>query len=115
MAGTNSGDLAIFAVDAGSVSLTTTLVGGHRGCVRGFEVITTMKSSLIITGGEDARLCQWDLSSSSSSPSTATQPYSIGEGDRVVNSYRPSLTESTTRQGGGPARRQKKKMPHDPY
>jgi WD40 repeat protein len=120
--GTNDGDVALFTTNANSITLQRSLVGGHKGVIRGFEVIprahTSSQEPLIITGGEDARLCQWDLSEESNGTSNVTSKSgttaTISPGSARV---RPSLQLSPTRPGGGPTKRQhsKKKLPLAPY
>lgn len=86
IAGNNSGStVAMYSVQAdGSTSLYYQLVDGHLGCVRASQVIpgvswntsnshnnnTTANNTpcfyddtkmIVITGGEDSRLCRWDV------------------------------------------------------
>jgi hypothetical protein len=80
IAGNNSGStVAMYSVQAdGSTSLFYQLLDGHLGCVRASQVIpagsnnhnnnTAHETSfydnkmIVITGGEDSRLCRWDVS-----------------------------------------------------
>lgn len=98
IAGNNSGStVAMYSVQAdGSTSLYYQLVDGHLGCVRASQVIpgiswnssnsynhnTTAEDTtcfyddtkmIVITGGEDSRLCRWDVGR----PSTARTSSSV--------------------------------------
>mmetsp|Transcript_23565 Transcript_23565/g.33061 ORF Transcript_23565/g.33061 Transcript_23565/m.33061 type:complete len:388 (-) Transcript_23565:121-1284(-) len=94
LAGSSTGDAALYKVDAGALSVLSILRGGHRGCVRSWCPIT---SKTFITGGEDARLCEWNFHQS------VALNGSIKTGGRVLE------------KGGGPLRRQKKKPSKAPY
>ena len=67
LAGNNQGDGYIFRMDVNQITPVMHLKGGHRGCIRDF----CWSSNRLITGGEDARLCEWDLTGSSSSVSNS--------------------------------------------
>ena len=67
LAGNNQGDGYIFRMDVNQITPVIHLKGGHRGCIRDF----CWSSNRLITGGEDARLCEWDLTGSSNSMSTS--------------------------------------------
>lgn len=67
LAGNNQGDGYIFRMDVNQITPVIHLKGGHRGCIRDF----CWSSNRLITGGEDARLCEWDLTGSSSSVSNS--------------------------------------------
>lgn len=107
--GTNNGDVALYTTHANSISLQRTLTGGHKSVVRDYELIPrgSGKPPILITGGEDARLCQWDLTIDESSNSPNSN----------LRGYRPSVEISPSRAGGGPAKRihNKKKLPLAPY
>ena len=62
LAGNNQGDGYIFRMDVNQITPVIHLKGGHRGCIRDF----CWSSNRLITGGEDARLCEWDLTGNSS-------------------------------------------------
>ena len=57
----------MFHVDAGSMTVSHTMNGGHKGCVWEFVVSvettgdTRSQQRVMLTGGEDARLCEWYL------------------------------------------------------
>mmetsp|Transcript_1377 Transcript_1377/g.2181 ORF Transcript_1377/g.2181 Transcript_1377/m.2181 type:complete len:391 (-) Transcript_1377:301-1473(-) len=97
LAGSSTGDAALYKVDAGALSLLNTLRGGHRGCVRSWCPLT---SNVFITGGEDARLCEWEINQS---PGTNSNQGFIQGGSKLPE------------KGGGPLRRQKKKNTKSPY
>ncbi|EED93687.1 predicted protein [Thalassiosira pseudonana CCMP1335] len=59
IAGNNQGDGFIFRIDASQITPVIHLKGGHKGCIRDFY---WDNSGRLVTGGEDARLCEWDLS-----------------------------------------------------
>ena len=61
VAGNSQGDGYIFRVDANQITPVAYLKGGHRGCIRDF----CWSNGKLITGGEDARICEWDLSGNS--------------------------------------------------
>ena len=58
VAGNAQGDGYIFRVDTNQITPVAHLKGGHRGCIRDF----CWGNGKLITGGEDARICDWDLS-----------------------------------------------------
>ena len=60
LGGNSRGDGYLFRVDADRISPALHLSGGHAGCIRDFCWISTPQGRRLITGGEDARLCEWD-------------------------------------------------------
>jgi len=63
VAGNSKGDGYLFRMDADQITPVIHLKGGHRGCIRDFCWIDSPSGGKrLITGGEDARLCEWDLS-----------------------------------------------------
>ncbi len=103
IAGNTDGDCAIFKVDTSSISIKKILSGGHRGCVRSFVPCTWNNS--IITGGEDSRLCEWNLSQNGCN----------GGSVQAAKSYSFPSQQQMPRSGGGVIKRQKKKKGHSPY
>lgn len=102
LAGNHAGDAYMYRVDAGSLSLSHSLLGGHRGDVRGWCPLS--KNSLFVTVGEDARMCEWNVhGNQSTTPQTG-----VTENNRV-----PRSTPKC--RGGGPSRRPKKKTNASPY
>jgi len=99
VAGDGKGDCGIFRVDAGgSMNLRRVLSGGHVGCIRGFvSSPLPFEKSVIVTGGEDARLCEWTINSGNK-----------GYGSTSKNSYSLSMSDARPRVGGGPIKRSKK-------
>jgi WD40 repeat protein len=76
MAGNSQGDGYIFRVEANQISPIVHLKGGHKGCIRDFCWSSNGK---LITGGEDARICEWDMSSNTSNGSTQRPASSSGK------------------------------------
>ena len=87
LAGNTNGNAYIFQIDTNCITPLVQLTDGHRGCIRDFvwidndDIISTtscndcnasVSKRRLITGGEDARLCEWDFLSSSSSSSSST-------------------------------------------
>eukprot|EP00986_Skeletonema_menzelii_P015740 scaffold12566_cov162-Skeletonema_menzelii.AAC.4 len=67
LAGNSEGDGYLFRMDADQITPLRHLKGGHRGCIRDFCWIDNgIGGQRLVTGGEDARLCEWDLSGTSS-------------------------------------------------
>lgn len=105
MAANNAGGAALFRVDAGAISLTHKMTGGHKGCIRATTWPSpTSVTKSFITAGEDARLCEWNLNQS---------PISNNNN----NHYKKKHSKIKSR--GGPARKQqnkeKKKPINNPY
>ena len=104
LAGNSDGGAAIYRVDAGSIALSHTLVGGHRGCVRGF--VSTRGAAPRrhwITAGEDARLCEWNLDG----PQAAATAASAARGK--------SPAGNPSHRRGGPIKHTRKKQTNAPY
>lgn len=101
LAGNHSGDAYMYRVDAGALSLSHVLRGGHRGDVRAWCQLS--RSDLFVTVGEDARMCEWNRLGS---PSNLFSP-DIGGAKKA-----PIFTPPN---GGGPSRRQKSKKNTSPY
>ena len=66
LAGNSEGDGYLFRIDADRITPVAHLRGGHRGCIRGFCWVETSGGRRLVTGGEDARLCEWDPSGNAS-------------------------------------------------
>mmetsp|Transcript_6046 Transcript_6046/g.10143 ORF Transcript_6046/g.10143 Transcript_6046/m.10143 type:complete len:444 (-) Transcript_6046:59-1390(-) len=80
LAGNSEGDGYLFRMDADHITPLRHLKGGHRGCIRDFcWVDNGIGGQRLVTGGEDARLCEWDLSGTSSAPSL-TSNHKMGSG-----------------------------------
>ena len=97
LAGNSTGEAAVFQVNAGTISHLHTLQGGHHGVIRSWSCSS---NGVFITGGEDARLCEWNPS----------QPNNIAS--RMGPSSSPNKGSSVV---GGPIRRTKKKHTAVPY
>ena len=80
LAGNSEGDGYLFRMDADQITPLVHLKGGHRGCIRDFcWVDNGSGGQRLVTGGEDARLCEWDLSGTSSTPSLSSN-HGVGSG-----------------------------------
>lgn len=102
IAGNTQGDCSIFHVDANSISAKRVLKGGHKSCIRSF--VAPVGGTSIITGGEDSRLCEWNLIKNNSEPiAPAKESYSLPTENDVPKA------------GGGRMRRKKAKKKHTPY
>lgn len=110
-AGNSEGDAALFKVDAGSMSLTHTLSSGHKGCIRGC-ILSRDESEkrVLLTGGEDARLCEWNIDGQQPSSRAALQT-----GSAVSPQQRVAGRGQQPRAGGGPMRHGRKKKTSAPY
>lgn len=100
LAGNSDGDGYLFQVDADRITPLMHLKGGHKGCIRDFSWVERHDGNnynscgdggrggrLLVTGGEDARLCEWDV-------------YGIGvDGRRDNTNHRDSRGKEG---GGGP-------------
>mmetsp|Transcript_12313 Transcript_12313/g.26107 ORF Transcript_12313/g.26107 Transcript_12313/m.26107 type:complete len:469 (-) Transcript_12313:652-2058(-) len=66
LAGNSHGDGFVFRMDADQIKPIMHLKGGHKGCIRDFCWVNgnnnNGSTNRLITGGEDARLCEWDFS-----------------------------------------------------
>jgi hypothetical protein len=102
LAGNHAGDAYMYRVDAGALSLSHSLLGGHRGDVRAWCPLSN--SSSFVTVGEDARMCEWNRLGKH----PATLETEIRLTKRVPRS-------TPTPHGGGPSRRAKKKTNASPY
>ncbi len=70
IAGNSEGDGYLFRMDADQITPLRHLKGGHKGCIRDYcWVDNGIGGQRLVTGGEDARLCEWDLSGNSPAPS----------------------------------------------
>ncbi|KAL7549243.1 hypothetical protein ACHAWF_012531 [Thalassiosira exigua] len=91
LAGNARGDAYLFRVDADAIAPLARSKGGHRGCVRDFCWLDDdddggggVARRRLVTGGEDARLCEWDLG-----------------GDEGATGGAPSGRATRGRDGGG--------------
>ena len=106
VAGNTQGDCAMFNVEANSISAKRVLSGGHKASIRSF-VSSSSQDGSIITGGEDSRLCEWELNGKKNTQArNATS---------AAMSYSLSTHSAMPREGGGRIRRQKSKKAHAPY
>jgi WD40 repeat protein len=98
LAGNHFGASALYRVEPDVLSLSHTLRGGHQGDVRSW---CRASSSILVTAGEDARLCEWNRTSSLES-----------QGGDALHRRKE---EGVLSQGGGPVRRDKKNRRETPY
>jgi len=85
LAGNSNGDAYLFRMDADKITPVAELKGGHRGCIRDFCWV----GSRMITGGEDARLCDWDL--------TGNAPPILTSGGSGGSSFGSGKSKTTAR------------------
>mmetsp|Transcript_32404 Transcript_32404/g.68992 ORF Transcript_32404/g.68992 Transcript_32404/m.68992 type:complete len:153 (+) Transcript_32404:213-671(+) len=93
LAGNSRGDGYLFRMDADRITPVAHLKGGHRGCIRDFCWIDGGgggNSRRLVTGGENARLCEWDLTGGGGEATAG----SFGNGGRRTPGNRSG--------GGGP-------------
>jgi WD40 repeat protein len=76
MSGNSQGDGYIFRVDANQITPMAHMKGGHKGCIRDF----CWSNGRLITGGEDARICEWDISGDSFCSGSSQLPVASGSG-----------------------------------
>lgn len=98
--GNAQGDVALVRFEPEGWQLGQVLSGGHRGVVRGAVMLSP---STLMTAGEDARLCEWNLLGRQAYASPRSSP---------TNARR---TVAGTRGGGGPLRRQRIRPAAGPY
>eukprot|EP00956_Cyclotella_meneghiniana_P026099 scaffold55666_cov43-Cyclotella_meneghiniana.AAC.2 len=92
IAGNSNGDGYVYRVDANQITPLVHLKGGHRGCIRDF---CWSNDGRLVTGGEDARLCQWDLTGDGiSSSSGATHSNNLVGGSGKIKRDRSSKQRS---------------------
>lgn len=106
------------------------MAGGHRGVVRS---TCHLSQSIVVTGGEDARLCEWNrLGHQAHSAAAAAAAAAAGSGTATTisaptatalnvpsprGSPRGKVSTSVlpASRGGGPVRRQRNRPSHAPY
>ena len=103
VAGNTEGDCLVYKVDANTIHVKQKWRGGHKASIRNFVASDYGNKECFITAGEDSRLCEWVVHSSSGS---------IGQ---ETNAAASTTTRHTPKSGGGVIRRQKKKKAHAPY
>jgi WD40 repeat protein len=102
VAGNTNGDCALFQVEANAISAKSILKGGHKSCIRAF--VSSPIDKTLITGGEDARLCEWNL---------VDKNLAMEETNKA--SFSMTKENAMPKQGGGRLRRPKSKKSHAPY
>ena len=123
LAGNAEGDGVVCKVEAGCLTVKRVLSGGHRACVRAFVPCLSSgwlggaggaSSCVFLTGGEDARLCEWNVNGGNGNSLNS----SLGVRSSSLSKDRVSYTLSSKadpKMGGGPIKRSKKKQGHAPY
>ncbi|CAB9500643.1 WD repeat-containing protein 89 [Seminavis robusta] len=128
LAGCANGDACLSAMNvtqSNPTKLHTShrLAGGHRGVVRDWCPIS---AGLLVSVGEDARMCEWNLTGRQSN---ATGKVSVtqqqqqqqqtvqrrGSGASQQQQQQPGSLDSSRRNGNGPLRRQRNKRTVNPY
>ena len=118
MTGSATGDAALFQLTERSPNFEPchVLTNGHRGVVRAWSPLS---SSMLITAGEDARLCEWNRlgPQAEQAPATVSTPAASSSVDMNMNSSTSfSRSLAPTPGGGGPVRPQKRhKQSAHPY
>lgn len=103
LAGSSEGDGYLFRIDVDQITPLVHLKGGHRGCIRDFcWVDNGIGGQRLITGAEDARLCEWDLSGTSPTSS-------------VLNNYRGGKSSGKLTKREDDSRKKGKKKFGSPY
>ena len=135
LSGSNNGDARYSSLDLSSShhqnlndrqpsppTITTShyLKGGHRGVVREWCPVVlpgSAASPKLITVGEDARICEWDLSNATTAASTgANSNVLVGQSTTIAQTQQ-QLSSRNMKRGGGPTqrRRQTNKNKEAPY
>lgn len=112
LSGSSNGDAMLSTIDITAATnnngprppfVTSHHLGrGHKGVIRDW---CPMSASTLITVGEDARICEWDMTAAGQPQSS----HGIGFGQTVMQHA------SSRKTSGGPARRQKNKRGATPY
>lgn len=102
LAGNHTGDAYMYRVDAGALSLSHSLEGGHQGDVRAWCPLSN--PNLFVTAGEDARICEWDRLGTQ----MQTHLNSVGLKRAPIQSTSPT-------HGGGKSKRPRSKTNASPY
>jgi WD40 repeat protein len=116
MTGSATGDAALFRLTERSPNFEPchVLTNGHRGVVRAWSPLS---SSMMITAGEDARLCEWNRLGPQAEQAPAAVSTPATSSDMNMNSSTSfSRSLAPTPGGGGPVRPQKRhKQSAQPY
>jgi WD repeat-containing protein 89 len=111
MAGCANGDacLSSMGVAQSSPQLTTThrFAGGHRGVVRDWRPIS---AGLLVTVGEDARMCEWNLTGRQSHATSGTGTGVTKVSGRGFGANQQQQQQQNLSTGGGPMRRPRNKQ-----
>ena len=95
------------------------MTGGHRGVVR---AVCHLSQSMILSAGEDARLCEWNrmgnqthAASHISLTTSLVSPRTAKKKNSVPHLGGPRTTTNLAGRGGGPLRRQRQRPFAAPY
>ncbi|CAJ1946831.1 unnamed protein product [Cylindrotheca closterium] len=103
LAGSATGNAGVFQVGENDIAPVYHLGGGHQGVIRAWS---RQSSSIFLTAGEDARLCEWSSQKIAPTSSTLKSKTIISKG---------SNNRRTTTERRGKVRRPRSKMTHTPY
>lgn len=120
LAGNAKGDAALYQVGEQGLTLQNRLNGGHRGVVRAWNALS---SSIFVTVGEDARMCEWNRVSNVFGAGSGAALSSLSSVPRnrsteVLFSNAASKSRNVgplSRPGGGKMRRPRSRMTASPY
>jgi WD40 repeat protein len=122
LAGNAQGEAAVYQVGEQGLCLQNRLQGGHRGVVRAWNALST---SVFVTVGEDARMCEWNRvlhavgGGSGHVPSSLLLSAPQSKPTEIVmsNAARKRInTRPLSRPGGGgKTRRPRSRMTASPY
>lgn len=107
-AGNGHGDAAIFRLTPSwQWEGAHRMIGGHRGVIRAAQHLS---SSVLVTAGEDARICEWNCFGPQAHSATGSSPTSV----RSTALQKSNVTMGATT-GGGPLRRPRHRQSAAPY
>jgi WD repeat-containing protein 89 len=118
LAGSAKGDAALFQVGDHGVTPQHYLHGGHRGVIRAWHSnndasMSSSSSSSFLTVGEDARMCEWSLLSTSDLGRVSSRlPQQVIEPN---NGRKRSGSTMHREAGGGKLRRPRSRLTTLPY
>jgi WD40 repeat protein len=107
LAGSATGDAAVFRVNDQQISVAHHLHGGHRGVVRAWNPLS---SNVFVTVGEDARMCEWNRLGHQMHSALKPKAPNI-----IVPQTRRTVPVVPLRSGGGKLRRPRSRMTASPY
>eukprot|EP00536_Pseudo-nitzschia_multiseries_P001773 jgi/Psemu1/181880/e_gw1.22.217.1 len=111
LAGSSSGDGAVFDVGEQDVTPVNYLRGGHRGVIRAWS--SNPVRSSFFTVGEDARLCEWTNTTPGSCANGHAHDHAANKNQIIVARKREGAP--IARSGGGKLRKPRSRMSASPY